>query len=109
MGRATRLASAAPPTDDAAVPPAAAHCASLSSSSSPPVPPSPFLPTPPDVVAELLNVALAGLSPSATTVLDIGCGDGRVAIAAAARGASGIGVESLPHVFERALATRAAA
>ena len=46
---------------------------------------APFVPTPPEVVERMLD--LAGVT-SSDVVYDLGCGDGRVVIAAAKRGAS---------------------
>jgi tRNA1(Val) A37 N6-methylase TrmN6 len=56
-------------------------------------------------VSELLRAARVG---PWSTVLDIGCGDARVPLAAVRDfGAErGIGVESLPDVYERAVANR---
>jgi len=57
-------------------------------------PTSPFLPTPPIVVERTLELAGAG---SGDLVYDLGCGDGRVIVAAAKRfGARGFGVDSDP-------------
>lgn len=56
------------------------------------------------VVSELLTAA--GVNAS-SVLLDIGCGDGRVPIAAARQcGAAGIGIESDASVFEKAVACR---
>ena len=53
------------------------------------------------VVSEMLRVC--GVS-SSTVVLDIGCGDARVPLAAVRAGAAaGIGIESLDGVYERAV------
>jgi hypothetical protein len=52
---------------------------------------APFVPTPPEVVARMLEVADVGPED---LVYDLGCGDGRMVIAAAkTRGARGVGVE----------------
>jgi hypothetical protein len=52
---------------------------------------APFVPTPPEVVALMLEVADIGPDD---LVYDLGCGDGRMVIAAAkTRGARGVGVE----------------
>ena len=51
---------------------------------------APFVPTPPDVVERMIR--LAGVT-AADTVYDLGCGDGRVVIAAALIGAKGVGVD----------------
>ncbi len=57
------------------------------------------------VVAELLHALHLGPS---SVLLDIGCGDGRVAIAAARDHgvARAIGVEALSHVYDKAVAGR---
>jgi len=52
---------------------------------------APFVPTPPEVVARMLEVAAIGPED---IVYDLGCGDGRTVIAAAkTRGARGVGIE----------------
>jgi ribosomal protein L11 methylase PrmA len=51
---------------------------------------APYLPTPPDVVERMIR--LADVQPG-DTVYDLGCGDGRIVIAAAKRGAKGVGVD----------------
>jgi hypothetical protein len=52
---------------------------------------APYVPTPPEVVARMLDVAAVGPED---VVYDLGCGDGRLVIAAAKRsGARGVGVE----------------
>jgi len=62
----------------------------------------PYVPTPPDTVEALLRLAEV---TSRDVVYDLGCGDGRVVIAAATRyGARGLGVEIDP---ERAQEARA--
>jgi len=55
---------------------------------------APFVPTPPEVVERMLD--LAGVT-SSDIVYDLGCGDGRVVIAAAKRGARGVGVDIEAH------------
>ena len=60
---------------------------------------APFVPTPPEVVERMLD--LAGVT-SADVVYDLGCGDGRVVIAAAKRGARGVGVDIEAHWVEEA-------
>jgi 2-polyprenyl-3-methyl-5-hydroxy-6-metoxy-1,4-benzoquinol methylase len=55
---------------------------------------APFVPTPPEVVERMLD--LAGVT-SADMVYDLGCGDGRIAIAAAKRGARAHGVDIEAH------------
>lgn len=53
----------------------------------------PYVPTPEEVVAEMLK--LADVSKS-DVVYDLGCGDGRIIIAAAKAGARGVGVDIDP-------------
>ena len=55
---------------------------------------APFVPTPPEVVERMLD--LAGVT-SSDVVYDLGCGDGRIVIAAAQRGARAVGVDIEPH------------
>jgi SAM-dependent methyltransferase len=58
------------------------------------VPRAPFVATPPDVVDRML--ALAAVGPR-DVVYDLGCGDGRIVIAAAQKfGARGVGVDIDP-------------
>ena len=54
---------------------------------------APYVPTPEDVVERMLN--LAGVK-AGDVVYDLGCGDGRIPIAAAKRGARGVGVDIDP-------------
>jgi SAM-dependent methyltransferase len=49
-----------------------------------------YVPTPPETVERMMEVA--GVGPK-DFVIDLGCGDGRIAIAAAARGARALGVD----------------
>jgi protein-L-isoaspartate O-methyltransferase len=68
----------------------------------PQVPPAPFVATPPDVVDRML--ALAQVSTT-DVVYDLGCGDGRIVIAAARTyGARGVGVDIDPARIEEARA-----
>jgi SAM-dependent methyltransferase len=61
---------------------------------------APFVGTPPDVVERMLRLARTG---PGDVVYDIGCGDGRIVIMAAARfGARGVGID-----IDQALLTRA--
>jgi protein-L-isoaspartate O-methyltransferase len=61
---------------------------------------APFITTPPEVVARMLQ--LAGTSAQ-DTVLDLGSGDGRIVIAAARdHGARGLGIELDPALVARA-------
>ena len=60
---------------------------------------APFVPSPPNVVERML--ALAGVGPD-DVVYDIGCGDGRIVIAAAKiYGARGVGIEIDPELIEQ--------
>lgn len=66
----------------------------------------PFVPTPHTLVQHMLD--LAGLTP-ADYLIDLGCGDGRIAVAAGQRGARAMGVDIDPlRVREAAAAARAA-
>jgi protein-L-isoaspartate O-methyltransferase len=68
---------------------------------------APYVPTPPDVVDRMLT--LAATRPG-DTVYDLGCGDGRIVIAAAQRfGARGVGIDIDPALIERARANARAA
>lgn len=67
---------------------------------------APFVPTPPEVVERMLD--LAGVT-SADVVYDLGCGDGRIVIAAAKRGARAVGVDIEPHWVAEATKNAAAA
>jgi hypothetical protein len=52
---------------------------------------APYVPTPPEVVARMIE--MAGIGPD-DVVYDLGCGDGRMVIAAAkTRGARGVGID----------------
>lgn len=53
----------------------------------------PFVPTPPEVVEAMLN--LAGVK-AGDVLYDLGCGDGRIVIAAAKRGAKATGIDIDP-------------
>lgn len=59
----------------------------------------PYVPTPPEVVAAMLD--LAELTPS-DYLIDLGCGDGRIPIAAARRGARALGVDIDPARIDQA-------
>jgi SAM-dependent methyltransferase len=61
----------------------------------------PFVTTPPEVVEGMLD--LAEVRPG-ELVYDLGCGDGRIVIAAARRGARGVGIELNPELVEMARA-----
>ncbi len=58
-----------------------------------------FATTPPEVIEAMLDLADVGPDD---VVYDLGCGDGRIVVAAAKRGARGVGVESDPALVERA-------
>jgi len=63
---------------------------------------APYVPTPPDVVDRML--ALAEVGPR-DVVYDLGCGDGRIVIAAARRyGARGVGVDIDPVRIRESIA-----
>jgi SAM-dependent methyltransferase len=67
---------------------------------------APYVPTPPGVVARMIEMAAIGPKD---VVYDLGCGDGRMVIAAAkARGCRGVGIELDPALLEecRAAAKR---
>lgn len=60
----------------------------------------PYVPTRPEVVRGMLDLAQVARTD---VVYDLGCGDGRIVIAAAKeRGASGLGVDILPEVIDQA-------
>ena len=61
----------------------------------------PFVPTPHALVEKMLD--LAGVGP-ADYLIDLGCGDGRIAVAAARRGARALGVDLDPLRIEEARA-----
>lgn len=54
----------------------------------------PYVPTPDEVVAEMLKL---GKVAKGDVVYDLGCGDGRIVIAAAKMGARGVGVDINPE------------
>lgn len=61
---------------------------------------APYIPTPDDVVDRML--ALAGVT-SRDVVYDLGCGDGRIPVAAAKKyGARGVGLDLDPELIARA-------
>lgn len=81
---------------------AAAAIVALAAASTGAQPPNlaPYVPTPHDVVTRLLTLAGAG---PADFVYDLGCGDGRIVIAAAREfGARGVGVDIDPALIARA-------
>ncbi len=67
---------------------------------------APYLATPPEVVERMLD--LAGVT-SGDVVYDLGCGDGRIVVAAVRRGARGVGVDIEPHWIEESHKNAAAA
>ena len=68
---------------------------------------APYVPTPPDVVERML--ALANVGPR-DVVFDLGCGDGRIVIAAAQKfGARGVGVDIDANLINQAEANAKAA
>jgi SAM-dependent methyltransferase len=54
----------------------------------------PWVPSPPDVITTMLDLANVG---SGDLVYDLGCGEGEILIAAARRGARGVGVDIDPE------------
>lgn len=67
---------------------------------------APYMATPFDVVARMLRLARVG---AGDMVFDLGCGDGRMLIAAAAAGARGLGVDIEPYWVEQSRQNAAAA
>jgi SAM-dependent methyltransferase len=66
----------------------------------------PFVPTPHALVQKMLDLAQVG---PADYLIDLGCGDGRIAVAAARRGARALGVDLDPlRIQEAAAAARIA-
>lgn len=66
----------------------------------------PFVPTPHALVQRMLDLAAVGPSDY---LIDLGCGDGRIAVAAAQRGARALGVDLDPlRIREAAAAARIA-
>jgi SAM-dependent methyltransferase len=61
----------------------------------------PFVPTPHALVQKMLDLATVGASDY---LIDLGCGDGRIAVAAAQRGARALGVDLDPLRIEEAAA-----
>lgn len=61
----------------------------------------PFVPTPHALVEKMLDLAQVG---PADYLIDLGCGDGRIAVAAARRGARALGVDLDPMRIEEAAA-----
>jgi SAM-dependent methyltransferase len=74
--------------------------AALATPSAQPAVLAPYSPTPMDVVERMLK--LAGVGPR-DVVYDLGCGDGRIVIAAAQKfGARGVGIDIDPALITRA-------
>lgn len=67
---------------------------------------APYLATPPEVVDRMLDAANVR---ETDCVYDLGCGDGRVVIGAALRGARGVGVDIEPYWVEESNRNAAAA
>ena len=67
---------------------------------------APYVPTPEDVVDRMLTLAEV---KAGDVVYDLGCGDGRIPIAAAKRGARGVGVDIDPRRIEESNANAKAA
>jgi SAM-dependent methyltransferase len=64
----------------------------------------PYVPTPPALVEKMLDLAGVG---AADYLIDLGCGDGRIALAAARRGARALGVDIDPvRILEAVNAAR---
>jgi SAM-dependent methyltransferase len=60
----------------------------------------PYVPTPPELVERMLDLADVTASDY---LIDLGCGDGRIAIAAARRGARALGVDLDPTRIDQAV------
>ena len=68
---------------------------------------APYVPTPPDVVVRMLELAKVTRND---VVYDLGCGDGRIPIAAAAKyGARGVGIDIDPRRIDESRANAKAA
>lgn len=61
----------------------------------------PYVPTPPGLVEKMLDLAEVR---AADYLIDLGCGDGRIALAAARRGARALGVDIDPVRIQEAVA-----
>ena len=61
----------------------------------------PYVPTPPELVEKMLDLARV---TAADYLIDLGCGDGRIALAAARRGARALGVDIDPERIQEAVA-----
>ena len=86
------------------------HAASASAQQAAPAPAREpdvvFVPTPPEVVDAMLDLANVA---KGDVVYDLGCGDGRIVIAAAKRGATGVGIDIDPERIKEAEANAKAA
>ncbi len=60
----------------------------------------PYVPTPPELVEKMLDLAQVN---AADYLIDLGCGDGRIALAAARRGARAMGVDIDPVRIQEAV------
>ena len=60
----------------------------------------PYVPTPPELVEKMLDLARV---TATDFLIDLGCGDGRIALAAARRGARALGVDIDPVRIEEAV------
>jgi 2-polyprenyl-3-methyl-5-hydroxy-6-metoxy-1,4-benzoquinol methylase len=80
-------------------------CAQTISENSPVRKDVPYVPTPEAVVERMLE--MAGVT-SKDVVYDLGCGDGRIVIAAARRGARGVGIDIDPERIRESKANAAA-
>lgn len=67
---------------------------------------APFWPTPEPLVEHMLDLARVG---PGDRLIDLGCGDGRIAVAAALRGADALGVDIDPERIAEAKAAAEAA
>jgi SAM-dependent methyltransferase len=67
---------------------------------------APYVPTPEDVVERMLTLAEV---KAGDVVYDLGCGDGRIPIAAARRGARGVGIDIDPKRIAESRANAKAA
>lgn len=61
----------------------------------------PYVPTPPELVEKMLDLARVDASDY---LIDLGCGDGRIALAAVRRGARALGVDIDPQRIQEAVA-----
>ncbi len=85
---------------------AAVALSTFSSAAAARPPDVPFEPTPPAIVDAMLD--LAGVKPG-DVVYDLGCGDGRIVVRAAERGARGVGIDIDPERIRESRARAKAA